>query len=176
MRPTELADPQNMQEALPITGVSEVVLSVADLPTMRDFYMNILGFRLHSELSMETEVPDLNGQPTITFLTICETDTPLGRGGHPQLLALIDYRRHIYAKTRLVGHDVTQSTLNHLAFEIPPQSFHQHVERFLELGIEVTFSEFPEMNARAMFFRDPEGNVLELISHTSPNPTSLTSR
>ncbi|MCC7333626.1 MAG: VOC family protein [Pirellulaceae bacterium] len=158
-----------MQVAPPITCVSEVVLSVADLPTMRDFYMNVMGFRLHSELSMETAVPDLCGEPTITFLTICETDTPLGRGGHPQLLALIDYRRHIHAKIRFVGHDVTRSTLNHLAFEIPPQSFYQHVERLQELGIDVTISEFPDMNARAMFFSDPEGNVLELISHTSPN-------
>ena len=158
-----------MQEAPPITGVSEVVLSVVDLPAMRDFYMNVMGFRLHSELSMETSVPDLSGEPTITFLTICETDTPLGHGGHPQLLALIDYQRHVHAKNRFVGHDVTQSTLNHLAFEIQPQSFNQHAERFQELDMDVTFSDFSAMNARAMFFRDPEGNALELISHTSTN-------
>ena len=150
-----------------ITGVSEVVLSVADLPKMRDFYMRILGFPLHSELSMEKLVPDPDGEPTITFLTICETDTPLGRGGHPQLLAMIDYRRHFHARRRFKGHDVTQSTLNHLAFEIPAASFEEQSKRLTDLGIEITFSEFPSMNARAIFFKDPEGNVLELICHAS---------
>ncbi|APZ91801.1 VOC family protein [Fuerstiella marisgermanici] len=159
-----------MQNSPPITGVSEVVLSVANLPAMRDFYMRVMGFSLHSELSMEAAVADPDGEPTITFLTICETDTPLGRGGHPQLLALIDYRRHVHAKKRLVGHDVTQSTLNHLAFEIPPESFDHHTKRLDELGIDVSVSEFPTMNARAMFFKDPEGNVLELICHHSMEP------
>jgi catechol-2,3-dioxygenase len=167
MRQTEFSDQKHMPEVPPITGVSEVVLSVADLPAMRDFYIKVMGFKLHSELSMETSVPDLSGEPTITFLTICETDTPLGHGGHPQLLALIDYRRHVHAKKRLVGHDVTQSTLNHLAFEIPPHSFNQHTKRLQELDIDVTFSNFPAMNAQAMFFKDPEGNALELISHSS---------
>ncbi len=132
--------------------------------------MRVLGFPLHSELSMETAVVDADGEPTITFLTICETDTPLGRGGHPQLLALIDYRRHVHAKKRFAGHDIAQSTLNHLAFEIPPESFDDHAKRLDELGIVLSFSEFPAMNARAMFFRDPEGNALELICHHSIEP------
>ncbi len=159
-----------MQKTPPITGVSEVVLSVVGLPKMRDFYMNVMGFPLHSELSMETSVADPNGKPTITFLTICDTDTPLGRGGHPQLLALIDYRRHVHARKRFVGHDATRSTLNHLAFEIPPESFDDHAKRLGELGIGLSFSDFPAMNARAIFFKDPEGNVLELICHNAFDP------
>ena len=156
-----------MQDTPPITGVSEVVLSVADLPKMRDFYMKFLGFPIHSELSMERSVADPDGEPTITFLTICNTNTPLSRGGHPQLLALIDYRRHVHARKRFVGHDVTQSTLNHLAFEIPPESFNDHVQRLEQMGVTLSFAEFPAMNARAMFFKDPEGNALELICHDS---------
>ncbi len=131
--------------------------------------MHFLGFPLHSELSMEASVADPNGEPTISFLTICETDTPLGRGGHPQLLALIDYRRHVYARERFVGHDATQSTLNHLAFEVPQESFDDHAKRLGKLGVDLSFSDFPAMNARAMFFKDPEGNVLELICHDSIN-------
>lgn len=153
--------------APPITGVSEVVLNVADLPNVRDFYVRVLGFPIHSEVSLETSVVDPDGDPTISFLTICETNTPLSRGGHPQLLALIDYRRHVHARRRFVGHDVTQSTLNHLAFEVPPESFEIHAQRLRDLNIELTFSEFPALNARAMFFKDPEGNVLELICHDS---------
>ena len=160
-----------MQNTPPVTGVSEVVLSVADLPKLRDFYLQVMGFSLHSELSLETTVPDPDGEPTITFLTISETDTPLSRGGHPQLLALIDYRRHVHARTRFAGHDITRSTLNHLAFEIPPESFNDHAQRLSELGIDLSFSEFPSMNARAMFFKDPEGNALELICHHAADPS-----
>lgn len=156
-----------MQKAPSITGVSEVVLNVADLPRSREFYMRIMGFPLHSELSMEEAVADPDGAPTITFLTICQTNTPLGRGGHPQLLALIDYRRHVHARRRFVGHDTSKSTLNHLAFEIPPDSFDAHAGRLTDLGIELSFAEFPSMSARAMFLSDPEGNLLELICHDS---------
>lgn len=156
---------KSAKKAPAVTGISEVVLNVVDLPGMRQFYTDVLGFELHSEVCMETETADVNGEPTITFLTICETDTPLGRGGHPQLLALIDFRRHLSARKRVSGHDVTRSTLNHLAFEVPPESFEDHRKRLDELEIELTFAEFQALNARAMFFRDPEGNVLELICH-----------
>lgn len=156
-----------MSDPPPITGISEVVLSVADLPKIRDFYVRVLGFELHGEVSMETDVADPDGEPTITFLTVCQTDTPLGRGGHPQLLALIDYQRHVFAKQQFVGHDVSRSTLNHLAFEVPPESFEQHTQHLRAHGIEPTFSDFPTMNARAMFFSDPEGNLLELICYHS---------
>jgi catechol-2,3-dioxygenase len=118
-----------------------------------------MGFLLHSELSMEDAMADPDGEPTITFLTICETNTPLGLGGHPQLLALIDYRRHVHARRRFVGHDASQSTLNHVAFEIPSDSFDAHARRLCDLGIDTSFSGFPAMNARAIFLNDPEGNV-----------------
>ena len=156
-----------MQKTPPITCVSEVVLSVADLPGMRNFYTNVLGFPVHSESSMEETEADPEGQPTITFLTICDPETPLSRGGHPQLLVLIDYQRHVYARGRFIGHDRSQSTLNHLAFEIPPESFDDHVQRLEQLGIELSLTKFPAMKARALFFKDPEDNLLELICHDS---------
>lgn len=156
-----------MSRTPPISGIAEIVLNVADLPTVRDFYCRVMGFPIQSELSMEEVTADPHGEPTITFLTISELDTPLGRGGHPQLLALVDYRRHVFAKRRFVGQDLARSTLNHLAFEIPPESFDDHVKRLQELGIALTFSDFPAVNARAIFFKDPEGNTLELICHVS---------
>src|SRR5438093_980118 len=55
-----------MRKPAPITGVSEVVLSVADLPKMRAFYTQIMGFHLHSDVSMETTVANPDGGPTIT--------------------------------------------------------------------------------------------------------------
>ena len=155
-----------MPEPPPITGVAEIVLSVRDLPRMRSFYERVLGFSLLSQACHETGTePDPEGEPTIAFLTIKQVDTPLGANGHPQLLALIDYRRHVFARPQFDGHDPRRSTLNHLAFEIPPESYAAHRERLEELGLRPRPVEFPNMLARALFFSDPEGNVLELICH-----------
>ena len=154
-------------DAMPaITGVAEIVLNVRDLPKMRDFYQEVLGFKLLSEACHETgPEPDADGEPTIAFLTIKGVDSPLGRHGHPQLLALIDFQRHVFAKERFDGHEPTRSTLNHLAFEIPPQSYEAHKERLEAFGLRPRPVTFPAMTARALFFNDPEQNVLELICH-----------
>ena len=150
----------------PIIGTSEIVLSVSDLPKMREFYVSVLGFPLHSESCLTGESDQaINSESTITFLKIAETNTPLGRDKHPQLLVLIDYKRHVHAKSRFEGHDVRRSTLNHLAFEIRREDYEAEFERLSGLGLKPVKSEFPNLNAIAIFFKDPEGNVLELICH-----------
>ena len=149
-----------------ITGVAEIALSVRDLPSMRQFYQDVLGFAVLSEACHETgSKADPSGEPTIAFLTIRELDTPLGRHGHPQLLALIDYQRHAAAKGRFDGLEPRTSTLNHLAFEIPPDRYEVERERLGALGLEPQPTRFQDMCARALFFHDPEGNLLELICH-----------
>lgn len=156
-----------MTDPPPITGIAEIVLSVSDLPVMRQFYTEVLGFPVHSELSMEdAEVAPTDGEPTISFLTIRPLSTPLGPL-HPQLLVLIDYQRHAWARERFTGHNVRHSTLNHIAFEIPPNSYAEHLARLTALGLVPKEISFPDMNARALFFSDPEGNELELICSCS---------
>ena len=157
-----------MKNPPPITNVAEVVLSVRDIPTMRKFYTSVLGFPLFAEACHENgPEPEPDGEPTISFLTIAETESPLGRHGHPQLLVLIDHKRHVFARSRLVGHDVSRSTLNHLAFEIPPDGYEAWQRKLVDLGLDPRTSEFPAMNARALFIKDPEGNTLELICHAN---------
>ena len=149
-----------------VTGVAEIVLSVVDLPRMRAFYEEVLGFELLSQACHETgPEPDPEGDPTIAFLTIRETETPLGRNGHPELFVLIDYRRHAFAKARFDGHDPRRSTLNHLAFEIPIERYEAERQRLEALGLQPRPTVFDGMSARALFFEDPEGNTLELICH-----------
>jgi catechol 2,3-dioxygenase-like lactoylglutathione lyase family enzyme len=154
-----------------IVGIAEIVLNVRDLPAMRGFYRDVLGFKVLREACHERGIePDPNGMPTIAFLTIQDVDTPLGRHGHPQMLALIDFRRHVFAKERFDGHEPTRSTLNHLAFEIRPEDYEAEKERLEKLGLNPRQATFPAMTARALFFNDPEQNLLELICHASPNP------
>lgn len=132
---------------------------------MRRFYIDVVGLELHSELSMESELPDPDGEPTISFLKICDSNTPLGNGVHPPLVVLIDFRRHVFAKGKFEEVTNATSTLNHLAFEIPFESFEFYRDRLSGNGIDVSYSEFPAMQAKAMFFRDPEGNRVEFICH-----------
>jgi catechol 2,3-dioxygenase-like lactoylglutathione lyase family enzyme len=155
-----------MTSSSAVIGLAEVVLNVRDVARMRQFYQDVFGFKLLSQACYESgPEPDPDGAPTIVFLVIRQVDTPLGEHGHPQLLALIDFQRHIFVKGRFDGHDHRRSTLNHLAFEIAPQSYEAEKERLERFGISPRPVSFPELGARSLFFADPEENVLELICH-----------
>lgn len=138
-----------------IKGVAEVVINVHDIAGMQAFYERTLGFTFHSRF------PDPD--PTIVFLTLIDLHSPLGRGGHPQLFALVDPARHI--PDTFVGLDVDRSSLNHLAFEIDETDFESELQRLKALGLETTVKRFRHMSAKAIFFNDPEGNRIELICH-----------
>lgn len=140
-----------------VRGVAEIVLNVRDIEKMQRFYEEIFGFQLHSRFPE----PD----PTIIFLTIHDQESALSRGGHPVLLALIDPLRHGPAKGRFDGINRRQSSLNHLAFEIDRRDYESQKTRLEELGLEPRPEVFPFLKAMALFFEDPEGNLLEFICH-----------
>ena len=147
------------QQRSVVQGVSEIVLNARDIERMSRFYQDVLGFPLHSQF------PETN--PTIVFLTICDHDAALSRGGHPQLLALIDPVRHGPAQERFGEIERRRSTLNHVAFEIDYADYEPQKRRLAELGLNPSTEEFAFLRARALFFEDPEGNLLELICHDS---------
>ena len=140
-----------------IKGIAEIVVNVRDIAGMQKFYESVLGFTFHSQF------PD--SEPTIVFLTVADLDSPLGRGGHPQVFALIDAQRHIFTRDAYAGLDHQRSPLNHLAFEIDEENFEAEQQRLEKLDLEVSTTEFPHMQAKAIFFKDPEENLLELICH-----------
>lgn len=143
-----------------VKGVAEIVINVRDLAAMTNFYREALGFGWHSQFP--------ENDPTIVFLTVADLDSPLGNGGHPQLFALLDPTRHIVSPHPYQGLDSQGSSLNHVAFEIASDDFGPEKERLETLGLSVQVSEFPHMQARGMFFNDPEGNLIELICHRIP--------
>lgn len=154
-----------MNPIAPILSIAEVVLNVKSIPRMRSFYGEVFGFSVHSQFRMtnETSIAD-DRDPTICFLKVLDTDTPLGRGRHPQMLVLIDYERHFYA-ARFGDVSARQSTLNHLAFEIRESEFENALENLRARGISTSLMSFPDICARSVFFSDPEDNRLELICH-----------
>lgn len=137
--------------ALRVMHIAEVGLRVKDLPRMVAFYQEALGLEI------------VHSYPKLVFLKAGELDSPLGRGGHPQLLVLFD---------RDVPLDITLTTLDHLAFEILLEQYDSERERLQAMRLEVTeriwSGEWTWLRGRSLFFDDPEGNTIELIAH-DPN-------
>jgi len=137
-----------------IMHIAEVGLSVKDLPRSVAFYQEVLG--------LET----VHAYPTIVFLKAGELDSPLGSGGHPQLLVLFD---------RQVQVDIALTTLDHIAFEIPLEHCQAERERLQQLGLEVSEriwrGEYAWLGACSLFLDDPDGNNVELIAR-DPNAAS----
>ena len=139
---------------LRVMHIAELGLRVTDLPRAVAFYQEVLGLEI------------VRAYPTIVFLKAGELDSPLGRGGHPQLLVLFD---------RKVQLDIALTTVDHFAFEIPLEQYPTERERLQQMGLEVTEriwqGEYAWLQARSVFFDDPDGNTIEFIAH-DPNADS----
>lgn len=122
---------------------------------MRDFYVDVVGLE------------PWRSSPGFVFLKVVDVDTPIGRGSHPQVVALVDRSEHPWDWPDIAyrAPDPAASALDHLAFEVPPATIDAQRRRLEGAGVEVECVEFPRLHARALFFRDPEGNVLEFLAH-----------
>ena len=129
-----------------VLNFAEIGLRVNDLPKMVAFYKDMLGFETHIS------------QPKHVFLKVGELETPLGKVGHPQLLVLFDREAEL---------DINLTTLDHLAFEISNEHYDEELARFQSKGMVIRERSWPDTldwRARSFFFRDPEGNVIELVT------------
>jgi catechol 2,3-dioxygenase len=140
---------------LHVMHLAEVAFRVTDLPRSLAFYQEVLGLEI------------VRAYPTMVFLKAGELDSPLGRGGHPQLLVLFD---------RQVQLDIALTTLDHIAFEIPLEQFQAERERLQQRGLEVSEriwrGEYAWLGARSLFIDDPDGNNVELIAR-DPNAANV---
>lgn len=141
-----------------IRGIAEIVLNARDIDTLSEFYQQVLGLELHSQHPRV--------RPTIVFLRIGPLHTELN-ASHPQLLALIDPDRHPPAKGKFDSPSARAFPLNHIAFEIEESEYESHAHHLRDAGLDVFETRFEHSRAKAMFFRDPEGNRLELICRDS---------
>jgi len=144
-----------------IRAIAEIVLNARDLESLARFYEDVLGFE---RFGAETHAPDGDAAPTIVFLRIADLTPPFG-AHHPQLLVLIDPSRHTYAAGKFDPPGGRNSTLNHLAFQIDAGDYDAELARLHGLGLEPVEAAFPNLRSRAIFFKDPEQNTLELICH-----------
>ena len=143
---------------LRVMHIAELGLRVTDLSRAVAFYQETLGLEL------------VRAYPTIVFLKVGELDSPLGRNGHPQLLVLFD---------RKVKLDIALTTVDHFAFEISLEQYPTERERLKQMGLELTEriwqGEYAWLQARSVFFDDPDGNTIELITHDPTSTDTMTS-
>lgn len=85
----------------------------------------------------------------------------------PPVLALIDReaRPWPWASARAAPGPAGLSSLDHVTFRIPLEAYEDERSWLEELGLEVVTAEFRWMRTRALFVRDPEGNVVQLVAH-----------
>ncbi len=139
-----------------VRAIAEIVLNVRDINAMVRFYEDVLGFTVFRSS------PD--PEPTIVFMRIADLPPPFG-DHHPQVFVLIDPARHAFAEGKFGEPNWHTSTLNHLAFQIDTADHAAERERLEALGLEPKVVRFENLKSLAIFFRDPEGNTLELICH-----------
>ena len=123
-----------MQDGIPVTGVSELVLEVADLEEAERFYAGVLGFPVVDRWPEREAVWVMAGDRTRIGLWRPQVGLMGGRGGV-----------HV-----------------HFAMKIAEPDFDAAVSVLRDRGQDVKEVSFGEHHGRAAYVDDPDGNVVEL--------------
>jgi catechol 2,3-dioxygenase-like lactoylglutathione lyase family enzyme len=123
--------------AIPVSGVSELVLEVVDLDAAERFYAGVLGFPVVERWSEREAVWVMAGARTRIGLWKPQVGIAGGRGGV-----------HV-----------------HYAMQLDERHLDEAIARLREHGCEVEehdFSGYGRGRGRAAYVADPDGNVVEL--------------
>jgi len=143
-------------------GLDHVTITVKDMKRSVDFYSGLLGFKVLGQRLLEHRVFKIVWLQTATgMVELFEFRPTKGKDQDPT-----------------VPQSVSQEDigLRHIGFTIPPKNFDAMVERLraakVEFTIEPTVAEWCDL--RLVFFRDPDGNILEIIAGRLENLEPLT--
>lgn len=120
-------------DAIPVSGVSELVLEVVDLEASERFYAEVLGFPVVDRWPDREAVWVMAGHGTRIGLWRPQVGLAGGRGG-----------LHV-----------------HFALKIEEADFDAAVSLLRERGQNVEEMTFGEHHGRAAYVDDPDGNVVE---------------
>jgi catechol 2,3-dioxygenase-like lactoylglutathione lyase family enzyme len=128
--------------ALGVTGVSELVLEVADLERAERFYADVLGLPVVERWTEREAVWLMVGDRTRIGLWTPQVGLAGGRGG-----------THV-----------------HFAMHVAPDAYDAAVAALRERGQDVEEHNFPAYDeSRAAYVTDPDGNVVELWTYDVAN-------
>lgn len=125
------SDPR--ERAVPVTGVSELVLEVRDLKAAEDFYAGALGFPVVERWHQRSALWVMAGRHTRLGLWSPQVGIAGGRGGS-----------HV-----------------HFAMHVDEADFEGVVDRLQGQNFDVHVEIFGESRGRAAYISDPDGNVVE---------------
>ena len=128
-----------MERRSAVKALGEVALRVNDLPRMKRFYQDVLGFEVLGEST------------TGALLKIAP-----GYGGHTQVFGLFD---------RSVPVGPERTTVDHVAFTIALADYESERQRLQSLGLAVDVKDHAWVKWRSLYFDDPEGNQVELVCY-----------
>ena len=122
-----------------MTGILETALYVDDLRRSLDFYQTLFGFQVMVSIERMAALEVPNSQVLLLFKKKGSlTGTPGGaHDGDGQL---------------------------HMAFAIPAGEFDAWEARLNELGIGITEKVTWDRGGRSLYFRDPDGHLIELAT------------
>jgi catechol-2,3-dioxygenase len=122
-----------LESGIPVTGVSELVLEVADLGEAERFYAQVLGLPVVARWPEREAVWVIAGKNTRIGLWKPQVGIAGGRGGI-----------HV-----------------HIAMHIDESDYEAAVTRLRDQGLDV-HEEIFDSDSRACYVTDPDGNVVEL--------------
>jgi lactoylglutathione lyase len=127
---------------LPIRSIDYTVIYARQMPAMREFYGATLGFALHRELS-----------PTWVEFRVGSN-----------ILALTEYGGRFEDPAPPIGALSLQ-----LAFRVAPHEVADCGAVLIERGVSIISGPTDQsFGHRTLFFRDPDGNILEIYAEIEP--------
>ncbi|MCY3879016.1 MAG: VOC family protein [Rhodobacteraceae bacterium] len=142
-----------------VRGLGEIAVRCGDLERMAAFYGDVIGLERMSGHDSEG----------IVFFHVAE-----GFAGHTQILALFDKSYVPRPGLHPIGTEApatgAASSLHHLAFSLPAHEQEAVMLWYDAKGLPYRVEYFDWIGWRGVFTEDPEGNTVELVAHTGPQP------
>ena len=164
--------PRNANREFELSGINHVALVCSDMARTVDFYSNVLGMPLIKALDLPGGVGqhfffDAGNGDCIAFFWFRDAPDPVPGISAPA---------HIPGIGDIVS---AVSSMNHLAFHVPPEKFDEYRQRLKDKGLrvgpvlnhdesekQVAAKLHPGVYVRSFYFHDPDGITLEFACWT----------
>ncbi len=154
-----------------IRGLNHLALVCKDMKRTVDFYTGVLGMPLTKTISIpgggQHFFFDMGGSDQLAFFWFPDAPESVPGITHPA--------------SRLGEGSITtaHASMNHLAFDVPPEKIDEYAEKLAAAGIHVSpvvnhddsemgasMERTPSTFVRSLYFQDPDGMMLEFAAWT----------
>ncbi|MDB1145352.1 MAG: VOC family protein [Alcaligenaceae bacterium] len=146
-----------------IGGVLHIGLTVSDLERSVAFYRDVLGLTYQGDMKMKGEATD-----RLFRMKNCEAHIAYLNGDETLISPSIELIQFVSHEVQPVVSDLQKTSISEVCFEV--KDMEATYQRLLDLGVEFLsppqlfdFSEDGFGKSKAVYFKDPDGIILELI-------------